>query len=241
MPAISSVMTVLMIVPMIAVGLNVYAATRKVFPKPYFTENQLSPAPSSQEGEGDGRSEEASVVLKFLSFGLLALLAFTALNAMTSFRTAPQWLTFGADVTDFTLFVPAKSFLNGYGFFAMTIFGAIYYIVPTLFPGEKLCSKKVRVHFGFAAAGIVLLFFPLALGGLLQGFDLRNATIPFVEIMKHTLIWLRIATLGNVLLLAGHVVFALNTGGMAVRFYRARAARIYAEATARIEAVEGRI
>jgi cytochrome c oxidase cbb3-type subunit 1 len=232
MPTISSVMTVLMIVPLIAIGLNIYAATRKVFPKPYFSD----PAP----GE-DGREEESPTVLKFFSVGLLALLAFTALNAMSAFREGPQWLTFGADVTDLTWFVPAKNFLNTYGFFAMALFGAIYYIFPTLFPGEKLCPKMVKVHFGLAAAGIVLWFAPLALGGIVQGFQLRDGAIPFLDIMKHSLVWLRISTLGTVLLLSGHAAFVLNTGGAAVRFYRARVLKAYADATATVAAAEGRV
>jgi len=52
---------------------------------------------------------------------------------------------------------------------------------------------------------------------------------------------LRISTLGTVLLLAGHAAFVLNTGGAAVRFYRARAAKAFAEATATVAAAEGRV
>jgi len=225
LPTISSVATILMIIPAIAIGLNIYGTTRLVFPRPYFTES--SPAE-------EGRSEEAPMILNFFSLGLLAFLVFSALNANAAIAEKQWFLPFAADITDFTWFVPAKSFLNTYGFFAMAIFGAVYYIVPTLFPDEKLCPKMVRVHFYLAAAGIIFIFLPFAIGGLIQGFELRNPGIPFASILKHTLHFLRIATLGDLLLLGGHIVFALNITGVVVRSYRARALRAYAEATAAI-------
>jgi len=42
-------------------------------------------------------------------------------------------------------------------------------------------------------------------------------------------------------LLAGNVTFLLNMSGMVVRFYRARAVRAFADATATVAPVEGRI
>ena len=51
---------------------------------------------------------------------------------------------------------------------AMAMFGAVYYIVPTLFPDEKLCPKMVRIHFFLAAGGIIFTFLPLAIGIVLE-------------------------------------------------------------------------
>jgi cytochrome c oxidase cbb3-type subunit 1 len=215
LPAISTAATVLMIIPVIAISLNIYATTRLIFPKPYFSE------PSAPE-EG----VESAAILKFFSVGLLAFLVFSAFNAHTALKQAAQ-------VTDFTWFIPAKTFLNTYGFVAMVVFGATYYVIPTLFPGEKLCPKLVRIHFFVAADGIIFTFLPLAVSGLVQGFQLRNL-MPFGETVKWTLPFLRAATLGDLLLLAGHVVFVVNITGVVHRFYRARAARAYAAATARI-------
>jgi len=215
---------VLTIVPVIAIGLNIYGRTRKVFPKPYFAE------PSAGV---EGREEESPAILNFLSVALLAFLAFGAFNANASLRTPPPpGLTFAANITDFTWFTPAKAFLNTYGFFAMAMFGAIYYITPTLFPGEKLCPKMVRIHFGLAVAGLLLTFLPLAIGGLLQGVQFNNPSIAWMEIVKRSLMFLRLETVGAVLLLAGHASFFLNITGLAVRFYKARALRAFAEATA---------
>ncbi len=223
LPTISSVATILMIIPAIAIGLNIYATTRLVFPKPFF------PEPSPAE---EGRSEEAPMVLNFLSVGLIAFLAFSALNANAAIGERPLFFLFAADVTDFTWFIPAKNFLNTYGFFAMAMFGAVYYIVPVLFPDEKLCPKLVRIHFFFAVGGIIFTFLPLAIGGLVQGFRLQNATVDFPHILKGTLPFLRAATLGDLLLLGGHAVFVLNVSGLVIRSYRARALRAYAAATA---------
>jgi cytochrome c oxidase cbb3-type subunit 1 len=224
LPTISTVATVLMIIPVIAIGLNFYGTTRKVFPKPYFSEPTVGV---------EGREQESPTILHFLSFSLLAFLVFSALNANASLRNPPPpGLTFAANITDFTWFTPAIKFLNTYGFFAMAMFGAIYYIAPTLFPGEKLCPIKVRVHFFLAVVGVLLTFLPLAIGGLLQGVQFNNPSIPWMEIVKRSQMFLRLETVGAALLLAGHVTFVLNITAIAVRFYKARALRAFAEATA---------
>ena len=68
-----------------------------------------------------------------------------------------------------------EGLLNSYGFFAMVMFGAIYYIVPQLMGTEFPSAKLVRAHFWAAAAGVLLLVVPLAAGGIVQGLRLQHA------------------------------------------------------------------
>ena len=143
-------------------------------------------------------------------------------------------------VTNFTWFTPAQALLNSYGFFSMVIFGAIYYIVPQLVGLEFPSARLVRAHFWTAAAGILLFVVPLAIGGIIQGLKLRQADIPFTDIARGTLPFLRASTMGNLLLALGHLLFLVNLGALVCRFYRARAVAAWAEATTEIKPAEVR-
>ena len=69
-------------------------------------------------------------------------------------------------------------------------------------------------------------------GGIVQGLELQDPKIPFVNIMKGSLLFLRVSTIGDLLLLLGHLVFLGNVIGLVVRYYRARAKAAYAAVTA---------
>jgi cytochrome c oxidase cbb3-type subunit 1 len=130
-----------------------------------------------------------------------------------------------------TWFTVARTQLNDYGFFALVMFGAAYYIVPQLTGIEFPSPKLVCAHFWVALAGLILMAAPLALAGIVEGLKLQNAQIAFMDIVKSTLPFLRVSTLGDLLLVLGHVLFLMNLGGLSLRFYRARATRAYEEVT----------
>jgi cytochrome c oxidase cbb3-type subunit 1 len=96
----------------------------------------------------------------------------------------------------------------------------------------------VRAHFWAAAAGVLLYVVPLGIGGIVQDLKLRQAGIAFTDIARGTLPFLRVSTLGDVLMALGHLMFLANLAGLAVRFYRARAASAWAAATAEVPIVE---
>jgi cbb3-type cytochrome oxidase subunit 1 len=73
---------------------------------------------------------------------------------------------------------------------------------------------------------------PLAIGGVAQGHELQNPSVAFMDIVKATLPFLRTSTMGELLLLIGHVIFIGNIAGMVCRLLRARASAAYTEATA---------
>ena len=74
--------------------------------------------------------------------------------------------------------------------------------------------------------------FPLAVGGIIQSSELQNPNVPFEEIVKTTMPMLRVSTVGDLLLLVGHIFFLSNAAGLLVRFYRSRAMAAYSEMTA---------
>ena len=140
-------------------------------------------------------------------------------------------------IVHFTWFTVAQSQLYAHGFFAMTMFGAIYYIVPRVTGLEWPLPRAVGWHFRCALAGVVLLVLPLAVGGIIQGMKL-NAETDFVQVAKETLPFLRISTLGDLSLLVGQCLLAVNIIALSVRYYRTHFVPVYQEATAELKPAE---
>ncbi|HWX19754.1 MAG TPA: cbb3-type cytochrome c oxidase subunit I [Candidatus Binatia bacterium] len=202
MPALSATSTVLTLLPLVAVALNVHWTLAGDFSK-------LSAFPA----------------LRFIVFGAAAFLLAGLMKIGGVLLDTNQLL-------HFTWFARAREQLYIYGFFAMVMFGTIYRVLPQLTGTELPWPKLMRAHFWLAAAGIVLVFLPLTIGGIVETFKLANPAIDFVTISKSTLPFLRVSTLGDLLIAAGHVLFAANLIELAHRFYKAKMAAAYALATA---------
>jgi cytochrome c oxidase cbb3-type subunit 1 len=204
-PSLSTVGTVLTIIPILSIALNIYGTL----------ERRCS-------------SLMSGFSLRFIAVGFISFLVVGLLNILGSLPQVSQ-------VTDFTWFTAAKIQLNACGFFAMVMFGAIYYIVPRLFGLEFESEKFIRIHFWLATMGLVFVILPCALGGVVQGLKLRDSRVPFLDVARFTLLFLRISTLGDLLILLGNLTFVLNILGLVRRFYVGRAAAAYAAATAEIK------
>jgi len=121
-------------------------------------------------------------------------------------------------VTQFTWFGPAETQLRLYGFFAMTMFGAIYYLLPRVVGFEFPFPKLVRAHFWLSLIGIALLVVPLAIGGVVQGMKLEDPDIAFAESTRAMLPFLRVSTTGLLLMLLGNLLFFANIMGLTLRW-----------------------
>jgi cytochrome c oxidase cbb3-type subunit 1 len=119
-------------------------------------------------------------------------------------------------ITDFTWFVAAQKELFHYGFFAMTFFGALYYIVPRLLGLERSawCPKLIKVHFFCAFLGVLWSYISLLVAGIGQGILLADVNNSFVDVMRRTLMPLRMDTLGDLFVVVGIIVFLLNFAGV---------------------------
>jgi len=208
MPALSTVGAVLTLIPVLTFALNLH-------------------------GTIDGKYSvfNANPLMKFVGVGIAAFVIASLLNAVSSLIQVSQ-------LTDFTWFTPARTQLYVYGFFAMVMFGASYYIVPQLIGVEFPAPKLINVHFWLATVGIVLIVLPLAVGGIVEGMMLQNPNNAFLKIAKVSLMFFRLTTLGDILILLGHLGFAFNVIRLVRRFYQARAAAAYAAATAEIGAAK---
>ncbi len=201
MPALSAVATLLTLIPMLAVVVNVRQTCGKGCSQ---TEN---PPPG-----------------KFIAFGVMAFVVSSVMNVAGAIPEISA-------ITNFTWFTVAQSQLNTYGFFAMTMFGAIYYILPRVTGIEWPCTKSVRAHFWLAAFGIILVVAPLAIGGVFQGIKLAHPQVAFVDLTKATLPFLRVSTTGELLIALGHLLFAMNLTRMVVRLAKAKFIPAFAAAT----------
>lgn len=149
------------------------------------------------------RRDSGNIVLRCVLFGVLSffvvsvggiLLGFYGVSAITQFSFIPLALVY------FFLF----------GFFGMTAFGAIYYVVPratgTAWPSEKL----IRSHYTCSVGGVGIVFLALLIGGLIQGYRLNQTTVNVADISRGTIPFVGLATLGFLLLLAGQIAFLKN-------------------------------
>jgi cytochrome c oxidase cbb3-type subunit 1 len=208
MPALSTVGAVLTLIPVLTFALNLHGTVGGKYS--VFTANPF---------------------LKFVGVGIVAFIVASLMNAVSSLIQVSQ-------VTDFTWFTPARLQLYTYGFLAMVMFAGAYYIVPQLIGMEFPSAKLINAHFWLATAGIVLIVVPLAIGGIVQGLMLQNPANAFLKVTKVPLMFLRLSTVGDLLLLAGHLVFFFNVVGLVRQFYAARAAAAIAAATAEIGAAK---
>ncbi|HUB86909.1 MAG TPA: cbb3-type cytochrome c oxidase subunit I [Verrucomicrobiae bacterium] len=141
-------------------------------------------------------------------------------------------------VTEFTWFGLAQIQLQILGFFAMTMFGAVYYILPRAAGFELPFPKLARVQFWISLFGLALFILPLAVGGVEQGMKLQNSQIPFADISNSMLPYLRASTTGQLLLLLGGLIFALNVFGLTLKWKMAVLKKLLAAIKAPLETEE---
>ncbi len=200
MAAMSTVAAVLMILPLVATVINI-----------------------RRTAAGDCAMLWAGVSGKFIVFGLVAFILTTLLTALTSLEGVSL-------VTNFTWAVPAQLQLTLLGFFAMTMFGAVYYIVPRLM-GVEMCPRLAGAHFWLAVLGLLLSIVPLALGGVVQGQAMNLHEAGFLDVMLGTLPYLRASTTGDLLLAVGNLLLLLNLAGVLYRVGRPAALAAWAANT----------
>jgi cytochrome c oxidase cbb3-type subunit 1 len=88
-------------------------------------------------------------------------------------------------VTHFTHYTVAHAHLGAYGFFSFVMFGSVYFILPRVTGREW--PYPARDHRALLAGhgGFAVYFWPLTIGGWLQGLAMLDAsTRPFMESVR---------------------------------------------------------
>jgi cytochrome c oxidase cbb3-type subunit 1 len=176
--------SVMMIIPALAVALNLHFTL-------------------------DGHYEPMnwSPALRFIITGVSMLVftwILTALNSLPSVNV----------VTNFSDVTRGLNLLGYYGFFSMTAFGAIYYIVPRLTGKEWPSACLISWHYWLATTGIIFGVSVLVLGGLIQGFALQDVGVTFKSSMDFVTPFRLMAALAALLIIGANLAFALLFVGL---------------------------
>jgi cytochrome c oxidase cbb3-type subunit 1 len=169
--------------------------------------------------------------LCFTKFGVWSLMLATVLLALSASPVT-------ARITDYTWFGHGQTTLRIYGFFAVTMFGAIYYILPHLVGANRVCQRGMKIHFWLAIPGTLIFALPLLVGGILQGLKLVDPNVAFLAAAKTAMMTFRLSTLGETMLLLGNFLFVLNLGAAIVSYYRVICKTVYDDATAQLQPAE---
>ena len=150
-----------------------------------------------------GAFRRGGTALKFVAYGVAAYILGGFVDAATALRDVAQ-------TVEFTWFTQAQGQLALLGAFSMTIFGAIYFLVPRLTNHPWPSTPLIRAHFAAAFIGTTGIVLGLAAAGIVQGHDLANAAVSFADIAAHTRVWLEIAAASQAVLLVGNAVLAFH-------------------------------
>lgn len=203
---VSVVASVMMFIPVITTAINHHMTTYKNF-----------------------RVLKFSPTLRFVVFGAM-------MYTLVSFQGSLMSVRMFNEPFHFTHHTIAHAHLGMYAFYTMVMFGALYYIVPRLSGREWASAGLIRTHFWTTAIGITLMFLALTVGGVIQGFELNQASQPlgrlisehgllggtleffngfkqqngavaFIDVVRGTVPWLWIRTGTGIVLLIGHLAF----------------------------------
>lgn len=177
---ISIVHSVMMVIPVIAVAVNHHMTVAKHF-----------------------RLLIYSPTLRFVTAGAMMYTFASIQGSMESLRMVNT-------VTHFTHYTVAHAHMGVYGFYSFIMFGAIYFIMPRVTGREWPAHRAISWHFWLVFIGFGIYFWPLTVGGWLQGLAMLDAARPFMESVEVTLPYLKARSVGGTLMTLGHLVFAAH-------------------------------
>ena len=148
--------------------------------------------------------------LRFVSFGAVAFTLAGVLGGVFAFRSLSA-------VVRFTSFATGLEQLLVYGCASMVVFGASYFILPRLTGALWPSAKLVHVHFWATALGFIAALVAWLVGGWQNGQLLANPAVAFADVLRAGSSWCLVLKISAVLVLVGHVAFALNAFGMILK------------------------
>jgi cytochrome c oxidase cbb3-type subunit 1 len=141
-----------------------------------------------------------------LRFAVMGSMIYT----LSSFQGSLEALRSHQEVTHFTHYTIGHVHFGMYGFFAPLMFAMMYYAMPRLMDQEWSSARLIRIHFWCTLIGMLVYVLAMCYAGIRQGKMMNDPSIPFLNIVRFTIPYLAIRTLGGVILLAGTVAFLIN-------------------------------
>jgi cytochrome c oxidase cbb3-type subunit 1 len=190
MPAVGGAATIFMLMPVAAVAINHHLTTR-----------------------GNRGLVQYSPTFRYTVFGAVAYTVLGVVAASFCFFDMGK-------ITQLTHAAMGFQILAIYGFFSMTMFGAIYFIVPRLTGKEWPSQGKIYYHFWFSVYGTIALIIMHILGGMNQavGAEAWNGT--FEESVVRGATWMRGASLCWLFVIIANVTFLYHLAQMVLGFGR---------------------
>jgi len=149
-----------------------------------------------------------SYPLIFMLVGVWGYALASTEGTIEAFRTANVYWHF----TNFTV---GHSHLAMYGFVAFLTWGAIYGLLPRV-TGRSASPAAIAVHFWLAFVGGSIYVLSISAAGILQGMSWVAGESFIASVEAATPMWLW-RTIGGFLMVASHVVFAVNLWAMRPR------------------------
>src|SRR5262245_12446157 len=149
-----------------------------------------------------------SYALPFFVTGLIGYGLSSTQGTIEAFRSANIYWHF----TNFTV---GHSHAAMYGFIAFIAWGAVYGLVPRL-TGREPNPLAVGVHFWLALVGVLTYVISISVAGILQGFSWVAGRSFIASVIAAEPMWLW-RTIGGLLMVGSHVVFAVNVWTMRPR------------------------
>ncbi len=144
-----------------------------------------------------------SPTLRFVTAGAIMYTMASVQGAMESLRSVNA-------ITHFTHYTVAHAHLGVYGFYSFVMFGSVYFILPRLTGREWPFPRAIAAHFWLVFLGFIVYFWPLTIGGWLQGLAMLDASVPFMEIVAETEPYLIARSVGGGLMTLGHLIFGVH-------------------------------
>jgi cytochrome c oxidase cbb3-type subunit 1 len=141
--------------------------------------------------------------LRLLTFGTICYLVAEVLRAASGLPAV-------ANITQFTFYGLGVSMLHLYGFVLAATLGSMLYVIPHISGCEWPSNASLRLVIWSTIAGTGLSALALLIGGVIQGLKINNPGIEFIRIVRASIPFLGMSTLGVALLLLGQLVLLLQ-------------------------------
>jgi cytochrome c oxidase cbb3-type subunit 1 len=139
----------------------------------------------------------------FIKFGTFSFV-------LSAFLYLSEFCPRGSRILDFTWFDFGVTQWQLLGFMGMILCGAIYDILPKVMGKEMPFPKLIKLSFFLFAPGVLLYVVPLLIGGWEQGMKLNDPAVAFADASSAAIMFLRVSTTGQLLLLLGSLCLLLN-------------------------------
>jgi cytochrome c oxidase cbb3-type subunit I len=135
-------------------------------------------------------------------------------TSLIFFALATVFAVFAAIIPQLrlTLFGEGVEQLALYGFVGLALFGAIHYVAPRLTGVEN--SRFVCASGAGVTLGIVIFAAAFIVGGILQQKRLVDGALPFTAVMNVTKPFIRVSTIGVLLIVLGNAAILLRMLGL---------------------------